>query len=204
MATINSIVAPLENRLYKSKINAADVRQPVFIIGHHRSGTTHLWNLLSQDPQFVYPNVLQAVFPHTFLFYETSIQQLAKVFTPKRRPQDNVSLAPESPLEEERALCTSSLVSIQMARHLPQRRQQFKRYLRLRDITMDELRAWQFSFHRFAKKLVVRYGENKTLLLKSPENTARVKHLLELYPDAKFIHIHRHPYRVFQSTLKME
>ena len=40
-------------------------------------------------------------------------------------------------------------------------------------------------------------------MLKSPLNTGRIKLLLELYPNAKFINIHRNPYIVFQSTKKM-
>jgi hypothetical protein len=28
--------------------------------------------------------------------------------------------------------------------------------------------------------------------------------LLELFPDAWFVHVHRHPYRVFQSTRRLE
>ncbi|MGF1523829.1 MAG: sulfotransferase [Leptolyngbyaceae cyanobacterium] len=204
MATINSVIAWIENKRYRAVLEEIIIRQPVFIIGHHRSGTTHLWNLLSQDPQFAYPSVLQAIFPHTFLTYEKSIQKLAQLFTPKRRPQDNVSFTPDSPLEEERAICTSCLVSIQMARHLPQMRTYFKRYLPLRNVTINERNRWKSSLDNFARKLILRHGINKTLLFKSPENTARIKVLLELYPDAKFIHIHRNPYRVFQSTIEME
>ncbi len=37
-------------------------------------------------------------------------------------------------------------------------------------------------------------------MLKSPANTGRVKEILELYPDACFIHIHRNPYEVYQSS----
>ncbi len=102
MAAINSMIAPLESKRYQAEIDKITVDKPVFIIGHHRSGTTHLWNLLSQDSQFAYPSVLQAVFPHTFLTYENSIQKLAKTFSLQKRPQDNVAFAPESPLEEGR------------------------------------------------------------------------------------------------------
>src|SRR5262249_18446044 len=38
------------------------------------------------------------------------------------------------------------------------------------------------------------------LVLKSPSNTGRVRTLLELFPDARFVHIHRNPYDVFRST----
>jgi omega-hydroxy-beta-dihydromenaquinone-9 sulfotransferase len=37
-------------------------------------------------------------------------------------------------------------------------------------------------------------------VLKSPGHTCRIKMLLDVFPDAKFVHIHRNPYAVFQST----
>ena len=37
-------------------------------------------------------------------------------------------------------------------------------------------------------------------MLKSPAHTSRIKLLLELFPEAKFVHIHRHPYAVLQSA----
>jgi hypothetical protein len=38
------------------------------------------------------------------------------------------------------------------------------------------------------------------LILKSPPHTARIRLLLSLFPDARFVHIHRNPYIVFSST----
>jgi hypothetical protein len=45
--------------------------------------------------------------------------------------------------------------------------------------------------------------KEKHFYLKAPANTARVKQILELYPDAKFIHIHRNPCEVYSSTLHL-
>jgi len=38
------------------------------------------------------------------------------------------------------------------------------------------------------------------MLLKNPVNTARIRILLELFPNAKFIHVYRNPYVVYKST----
>lgn len=43
----------------------------------------------------------------------------------------------------------------------------------------------------------------KRFLSKNPPNTARISTLLELFPEAKFIHIYRSPYLVYLSTKKM-
>jgi hypothetical protein len=41
------------------------------------------------------------------------------------------------------------------------------------------------------------------LIFKSPPNTCRIKLLLDIFPDARFVHIHRNPYTVYQSTMRM-
>jgi hypothetical protein len=52
-------------------------------------------------------------------------------------------------------------------------------------------------------KAVVFSNNGKRLLLKNPANTTRIKRLLEIFPDANFIHIYRNPYKVYLSTVKM-
>lgn len=204
MAVLNTAMQPLERFRFEGRLSERAVRQPVFVLGHHRSGTTHLWNLLTQDPRFAYPSILQAVFPHTFLSMERLVRVVAKPFTISKRPQDDVEIDPDSPVEEERAICAATFASIQMARHFPRSRARYERFLTMRDASAAECSAWKQAFARFAKKLVVRHGEDKRLIFKSPDHTGKIRLLLELFPDARFVHIHRHPYRVFNSTLKME
>jgi len=54
----------------------------------------------------------------------------------------------------------------------------------------------------FLKSLTFLQPE-KRVVLKSPPHTGRIKALLERYPDAKFIHIHRNPYSIFPSTYNL-
>ncbi len=204
MSLLNSALAGRETRHHAEAMAGVRVRRPVFVLGHHRSGTTHLWNLLSQDPRFAYPTVLQAVFPHTFLTFEGVASGWAERLAPRKRPQDNVGFGPHAPIEEERAICAASFLSIQMARHFPRRRQRFKPYLTMRDASAEERRRWQTALDRFARKLLVRNGADRTLLFKAADHTGKIPLILDLYPDARFVHIHRDPYEVYRSTLKME
>jgi len=52
-------------------------------------------------------------------------------------------------------------------------------------------------------KGIAYYGKKKDLLLKNPHNTGRVKELLELFPEVKFVFIHREPTTVFRSTQQL-
>jgi hypothetical protein len=50
------------------------------------------------------------------------------------------------------------------------------------------------------RKLTWRYG--RPLVLKSPPHTGRIRLQLEMFPRAKFVHIHRNPYAVYPSSRK--
>ena len=41
------------------------------------------------------------------------------------------------------------------------------------------------------------------IILKSPPHLARIKAILEIFPDARFVHIVRNPYVVYASTIKL-
>src|SRR5665213_1348020 len=61
---------------------------PVFIIGHWRSGTTHLHNLMSQDAAFGYFSMYQAMVPDCSLVGGTWLKSLLSRLVPLTRPMD--------------------------------------------------------------------------------------------------------------------
>jgi len=203
MASMNSPVAACERVRFAQAVERVHVVQPVFILGHHRSGTTHLWNLLGRDGRFVSPTLLEAVFPHTMLTAVPAMAGPASLMTPSRRPQDNVRLGVDEPIEEERAICAQCFLSMQMARHLPRQRGAFAPYLTMRDASPAQRDAWRRSLDTFARKLLVRAGGG-TVLFKSPDHTGKIALIREVYPDARLVFIHRDPYEVFASTRRME
>jgi len=194
----NTIVGRIERRRFGAVIESTTVQPPVFILGHWRSGTTLLHELLCVDDRFAYPTSYQTAFPHIFLTFEAFDSRLMKPFMPARRPMDNMGLSLDSPQEDEFALCSASLKSSCMEWVFPRQKNKFRPYLTMNGVDPAELEVWRKAFLTFAKKLQWRYG--RPLLLKSPQHTARIRHLLQLFPEAKFVHIHRHPFRVFQST----
>lgn len=194
----NSALARLQEWKYGQRIDAAQVRPPLFILGHYRGGTTHLHNLLSLDPQFSYPTLLQTIYPHTFLTAGAMLAPFMAMLMSPRRPQDNMAVAPALPAEDEFALCAATSLSPYMDWVFPRGPADYEKYLTLHNVSEEELGRWKKSLTRFLKKLTV--VADRPLLLKSPPHTARIRFLLELFPGARFIHIHRHPYAVFVST----
>jgi hypothetical protein len=81
----------------------------------------------------------------------------------------------------------------------PRSRTGYGRYLSFREAGRAEAAAWSSALLWFLKAVTLRTG--KTLVVKSPPHTARVRLILEAFPDARFVHIRRDPYSVYLSTL---
>lgn len=195
-SALTSVLRVYENRKYGPKVEGVKVREPLFILGHWRSGTTYLHNLLSADERFAYPNVWRALNPHTFLSTER-YSAIVKLASPKTRLIDNMDLGADVPFEDEFATC-GTLCSPFFGWVFPDWAKHYDRYLTFRDVPEEEIARWKASLILFYKKLTWKFG--KPLVLKSPPHTARVRLLLEMFPDARFVHIYRDPYTVFQST----
>jgi hypothetical protein len=60
---------------------------------------------------------------------------------------------------------------------------------------------WKAAYLALVRKLT--WKDRRPLVLKSPPNTCRIRLLLETFPEARFVHIHREPYTVYQSTIHL-
>lgn len=195
---INSYYASLEKICFRKDIEEVDIPlSPFFIIGHWRSGTSHLQNLLAQDSRFGTPTLHQVFFPHAFLSSESLAMKFVEPFLPRTRKFDNVHLSLQAPEEDEFALNILSSCSLYMGMVFPGSGDRFRKYLTLKGLSSQEKDKWSESLLWFVKKLAYKY--RRPLLLRSPPHTAKIGILLRLFPEAKFIHIYRNPYRVFQS-----
>lgn len=190
--------------LYSKKIRSISLADhpPVFILGLWRTGTTHLHYLMSRDPQFGFLKNHQAF---TFNFSLLSLDKLNKIlsiFVPGKRPQDDVRVTLDDPAEDEQPLCTTTTRSSIHSFFFPKNRLYFRKYHLFEGISEEEKQKWKQDYLYLLKGISF-YSKKKKLLLKNPHNTGRVRELLELFPQAKFVFIHRDPYTVFRSTRKL-
>ena len=185
-------------RIRETQLNG----DPVFIVGHWRSGTTHLHNLLVQDPKLGFTTQMQCLFPNSFLT-NPLVKFFIKNFQPSTRPMDNMAIDLETPQEEEIATANTMLYSFYNAWAYPKSlMRDYKRYVLFEGLSERQKRKWQKGYMRVCKKATI-YHQGRRLVLKNPANTSRIPALLELFPNAKFIHIYRHPVNVFYSTRKL-
>jgi omega-hydroxy-beta-dihydromenaquinone-9 sulfotransferase len=177
--------------------------EPVFIIGHWRSGTTYLHYLMAKDKQFGYCSNIDAFAPGASILGRWLLRHIIAWRLPPIRPMDNVKLSADSPQEEEFAMMLLSKYSGYHAFAFPSRqREMFTKYTLLDTDDVSIINGWRKVYFRFLMKLSIRNG-HKQLLLKNPANTSRIKHLVSMFPKAKFIYLHRNAFEVQRSTVRL-
>lgn len=200
LSTATALPRLVEHR-HDGEIAGQDV-QPVFIIGHFRSGTTYLHTLMSHDPSLGYMSTFQTMLPGNFIYRASMFKHILAGSLPETRPMDNVEMAADYPYEEEYAVANTCPYSFYHGWYFPRwMRRYFDRYA-LMQAPSGELESWRTVYDYLLRKVAYANGQPR-LLLKNPCNTARVGELLDLYPDARFVHIIRNPYHVYFSTRRL-
>ena len=190
----------LEQAFVRMKFDDGTLAEPpIFIVGHWRSGTTHLYNILSQGSRFGYVSPFATALPWDFLLLGRMLEPLLARALPSGRYIDNVAVEPDSPQEDEIALANMTPLSFYHGLYFPGRFEQaFDSGVFFDGCSTAEVESWQRTLRYFYRKLSLRQ-DGRRLLIKNPVYTARIGLLAETFPGAKFIHIHRSPYKVFGS-----
>ena len=225
MSVLNSFFALCDWLVYGRAVANQELNdEPVFVLGHPRTGTTHLHNLLSKDERFAFATTFSVGFPSSFLCLR-AVAPAIGLLMDSTRPMDNMSLAWDTPQEDELAMNQMSSGTSPYAPLLFPRKEKsfrpFYRFLLARtngedsgDAELEDADAepcdpkdferWRRAFILFLKKTqYAAGGARKRLLLKSPVHTARVRLIKSLFPKATFVFIHRHPLEVFRSAAHM-
>lgn len=196
-----SLLSWREKKAYGEKLKSFKIPEnPVIIIGHWRTGSTFLHQLLAQDEQFISPTVFQASFPDSFL---ASARYFRPVFGAlvKKRPMDNVRMGFDDPQEDEFALAKLTPDSPLLDMIFPGKPGYFLNGAADFNPKIENRELWKDRMAAFCAK--VRQDTGKILLLKNPAHSLRIPLLNELFPNAKFIYIHRHPYKVVASSMNL-
>ena len=200
-------VACLQFLFYNRRINKTVItKQPVFILGHYRSGTTYLQKLMSADTRFGFIKTYDTACPNSSLLFgrwmQKCIQFIINTFHIKTSFYNNKILKLDEPAEEERFLINKGSAFTDYWRFVfPRCWNKWQSSSQLLKDT-DYNKRWKREYLHLLK-LATFKNKGKQLVLKSPPNTERIKYLLQMFPGAKFIYIFRNPYLVFYSTCNM-
>ena len=184
------------------KIERTEIKDdPIFVIGHWRSGTTLLHELLVLDPRHAFPDTFACFAPNHFLASGWFLKPCLRFLLPARRPMDNMVAGWDHPQEDEFALCNMGIPSPYLTSVFPNRPPQCPEYLDLRGVPAPALDRWKGALRWFLQCVTLQ--NPKRIVLKSPPHTCRIRTLLEMFPKAKFVHIVRDPYVIFPSTVNL-
>ena len=189
---------------YGSAIRGTTIHpSPIFILGHWRTGTTHLHNLICQDGNLGYLSTFQAFSPGLSLVGEKTFKKPLARIAGKRHPTreiDNIPLSLDAPEEQDLAVANLSPYSFLHLYTFPKQAPFFfERYALFQNLPEQEFLEWKEIYLTIMRKATLSAG-GKRLVIKNCADSGRIKTLLDLFPGAKFIHICRNPYDVFRST----
>lgn len=193
----NDAMALTQHLLHGRRIAQTELAgPPLFILGHWRSGTTYLHELLQLDQRYASPNTFQCFAPWHFLLSEKLACRFFQFLLPEQRPMDNMKAGWELPQEDEFAL-----MNLGAATHYTRIAFPSDPYPEDKPLSEKELAYWKSCLDWFMRALTYHYA--KPLVMKSPPHTGRIGILAEMYPQAKFIHIVRDPRKLFPSTVRL-
>jgi omega-hydroxy-beta-dihydromenaquinone-9 sulfotransferase len=201
-SALNSFANVFGRLMFAHRVRNTELKEPpLFVIGHWRSGTTLLHELLMLDPRHICPNTYQCFDPIHFLWTEWFVPTLIRWALPKTRPMDDVKAGWDRPQEDEFALANLGMPSPYLGWAFPNHGPVADEYLDLLSLPSAEREAWKRTWREFVQRIAL--ARNGRIVLKSPTHTARVRTILEVFPDARFVHIVRDPLVLFPSTLRL-
>ena len=170
---------------------------PVVIIGHWRSGTTYLHQLLAADPCAATARNHFTMVPQAALLLKPWLRVLLRTVMTRQRPIDAVPWGPDDPQEDEVGLARLTMETNMAGVALP------LQYLRhFRHCVLDCSPQFEQQLLHFTKLTWLQDGAGKHhLVIKNSAHTARVGLLLRLFPRARFIYLHRRPIDSIRSLV---
>ncbi len=118
------------------------------------------------------------------------------------RHMDNMDYGVNSPSEEGFAVSNRMSRAFMHLLTFPQQFREYWDYAFVDSLSPALQRKNAGVYRRLYQKVGFKNG-GRRLVLKSPDHTCHAHWLAQEYPQAKFIHIYRNPYKVIQSTLNM-
>lgn len=176
------------------------IRQPLFIAGMPRTGTTILYELLAQDPEHRFPISWEVEHPippaqESQLYSDPRIALVDKQFA-----QVDKLVPGFKAMHEVGATLPQECVAILAAHFMSE---QF-----IVSYNIPSYRQWlmaqdfngAYQWHRQClQHMQSGFGADKRWLLKTPPHIGYLETILAVYPDAKIIQTHRDPMQVLAS-----
>jgi LPS sulfotransferase NodH len=194
------------DRIFFPGFRKVEVKQPVFIIGHPRSGTTFMHKLFTQTDEMAAFQSWQILFPAITgrIFIKPIIDFFLRRKMTTLIPEDTGHHVALDKVEEEELLFihnsdTQFTVILSPMGFLEDEYS----HLRLHDLQPDFHRIRSAKFLKSLFQRHIFYTGKKQIFAQTHFSTHRVKTLMEVFPDAKFIYMHRMPEDTLPSSFSL-
>lgn len=214
LALLHAVTFALDPIVFPA-LRRTEVRRPVFMVGHARSGTTYLHRMMANDPRFSYVLLWEMFFPSLI---EKKIlravlrwdQRLGgrlrkridaldeRLFSKSNSVHESGLFAPE----EDEFLLTTSCASGFWVVQYPQAQDLDFYYVDDRWPEHRRRRVMRFYKECVRRQLALN-GPGLTHLSKAPIHCGRVESLIQTFPDARFVVPVRNPHETIPSFLKL-
>lgn len=198
----NSVMAGVQKLALGKRIRETPlVAPPVFIVGHWRSGTTLMHELMSLDARWASPDNYDAFVPHHVLVTGRLFRPLVNLLLPRRRPMDDMFLGGRAPQEDDFAMISLGAPTPYTGIAFCRQRGAPSPLLALDRVDEPVRERSRAALDTFYRVLTREY--RKRLILKSPPHTGRIALLAQWFPGARFIHLSRNPESLVRSTCRL-
>jgi hypothetical protein len=160
--------------------------QPVFILGLHRSGTSILYKMLTATGCFN-PVTAYHIINYKQLLHN-SIHK--KEESAKNELTDSLKQQGQKDRGIDRLEITADFA------------EEYGFLLGQKTVQMNISTKNVDLFSELCKKIQFISGNQKPILLKNPYDFSNFLYIKQSFPNAKFVFIHRHPYKTLSSTIK--
>ena len=204
----------LDQLFYPQHMNQ-EVKQPIFIIGNFRSGTTLLHRLLAKDDRFtsmtaweiyVAPTIVQRKLIRWLMkinrMVGNPIQKIIKRFEKALKQYSYMHPTALNEVEEDGQILFHIWSTYNIFAFFPFP-DLIKNYIYYDEEVADEQKRTDMTYYQEVLKRHIFANGGKQYIAKNPSFSPKVRTLHEKFPDAKFINLVRSPMRVIPSSVSM-
>ncbi len=173
---------------------------PVIVIGHWRSGTTYVHQLLATDPQAATARNALTIAPQVALLLKPLVVPLLRRWMTATRPIDAVPWDALDPQEDEIGLARLSFDTNMAGVAFP-----LEYPHHFRRCVLNCTPGFRRQFLNFCRLTLLHEGAGKShWVIKNSAHTARVPFLLDLFPKARFVLLQRDPVDSIRSLVQVK
>ena len=194
-------LAWLQSLLYRKKLAGLKLPDdPIVVIGHWRSGTTYMHQLLACDPAMATARNTFTVAPQVALLLKPVLRPLLKRWMSQVRPIDAVPWGADDPQEDELGLARLTMDTNMAGLAFP-----LDYLFHLRRSVTGLTPGFERQWLHLTRLTWLHDGRGKTrLLIKNSAHSARLPLLIKHFPRARFVLLQRSPIDSIRSLVQVK